>query len=319
MRKIILGRTGREVAPIGLGTWAHGGPNESGGRPVGWSGNDDKLSQQALIRSWELGINHWDTADVYGEGHAEKLIGETWNTVPRADIFLATKVGWNSGPYKHFYQPEFMRERLEKSLRLLKTEIVDLYYFHHCLFGKRQEYLDDALETMRRFREEGKIRWIGLSDWDSYKIMAVVERVNPDILQPYRNVRDDSYAASGLKKWVEDNNAGIMFFSPLKHGLLTGKYTQPVKFDAGDFRSTIAEFGNADYISRLQENKIMLEVKFAAHPNPVLHGLVGALLSDVNTGGVLLGQRDPQQVEAAASLGEALSAEDAAWVFKLYQ
>lgn len=307
------------VSAISLGTWAHGGPSESGGRPVGWSGHNDEQSKKALLRAWELGINHWDTADVYGNGHAEALIGAVWNDVPREDIFLASKVGWDQGAYSHFYNPDHMRAQLERTLNLLKTDAVDLYYFHHCLFGKQHQYLDVALETMHRFKDEGKIRWIGLSDWNLTKIMAVIDRVNPDVIQPYRNVQDDSYVSSGLKTWVDKNNAGVVFFSPLKHGLLTGKYDQPVKFPAGDFRSNIPEFGDNEMIQRLKNNKQALEDRFSNHPNPVLHGITGALFFDSPTGCVLLGQRNPSQVEAASTLGEELSAADAEWIFNLYQ
>jgi len=85
-------------------------------------------------------------------------------------------------------------------------------YLHHCNFGKQEQYLDDALEVIRRFQEEGKTRFIGLSDWFSEKVMKFIERVNPDVIQPYRNVMDDTYVATGLKDYVEVNNLGICFF-----------------------------------------------------------------------------------------------------------
>jgi len=212
-----------------------------------------------------------------------------------------------------------MRERLDRTLKNLRVEQLDLFYFHHCMFGKNNEFLDDAMETMLKFKDEGKVRHIGLSDWDMKKIMKVVYRVNPDVIQPYRNVKDNYYAASGLKKWVDENNAGVVFFSPLRHGLLLGKYNEPPKFEAGDFRSGVAEFGDAAYIKRMQENRQKLEERFAGHPQPVLQGLTGALLSDAPTGCVLLGQRNPDQVAAAATLGSALGSDDANWVFSLYK
>ena len=319
MKKIILGRTKQEVSTISLGTWAHGGPSTAGGRGVGWGGHNDSLALRALILAWESGINHWDTADVYGNGHSEKLIGQTWNAVPRNDIFLASKVGWDQGAYPHFYHPDQMRKQLENSLRLLKVDQLDLYYFHHCMFGKKEEYLEAALETMLRFKDEGKIRFIGLSDWNLSKIMKVIDRINPDVIQPYRNVHDDAYHDSGLKHWVDTNQAGVVFFSPLRHGLLTGKYTGPAEFESGDFRSTVPEFTDADFIARMQENKQILEKRFPDHPQPVLYGLTGALLCDAPTGCVLLGQRNPDQVAAAAVLGEPLDEKDSQWVFSLYK
>ncbi len=319
MKKIILGRTNQLVSAISLGTWSQGGPNTSGSMPVGWTGYDEDLAYRALVKAWEVGINHWDTADVYGNGRSEQLIGRSWKTVPRKDIFLASKVGWFQGDYPHYYHPDLMRQQLEQSLRNLATEQIDLYYFHHCLFGKQGELLDKAMEAMFRFRDEGKIRYIGLSDWDLKKILQVVDKINPDVIQPYRNVHDDVYQSSGLKDWVDANNAGVAFFSPLRHGLLTGKYNAPTEFPAGDFRSNVSEFGDIDFIQRMQKNRVRLEEKFASSQQPVLHGLTGALLADAPTGCVLLGQRNPDQVAAAAVLGRALSKEDARWVFNLYR
>jgi len=319
MKQVTLGRTKETVSAVSLGTWAFGGGNTNRGQSVGWAGQDDKDSREALYRAWELGIRHWDTADVYGDGRSESVIGSAWKTIPRSDIFLASKVGWDQGGYGHFYHPEMMRKHMERSLRNLRTETIDLYYLHHSNFGKQDEYLEDAVALLRQFRDEGKIRFIGLSDWFSEKIMRFIEFVDPDVVQPYRNVMDDSYASSGLKDWVEEHNLGICFFSPLKHGLLTGKYAKPTTFPEGDHRSGVSEFTDPAVIRKMQENKSQLENRFADHPNPVLHGVVDALLTDAPTGCVLLGQRHQKQVDAAATLGESLSEEDSDWVKALYK
>ena len=222
MKKITFGRTNELVSTISLGTWSYGGGNVSGGRSVGWADQADEDSRAALIQAWESGINHWDTADVYGNGRSEKFIGETWSTIPRNDIFLATKVGWDMGGFDHYYHPKMIKAHIESSLNNLQTDVIDLYYFHHCNFDS-DGIFEDALDIFHRLKEDGKIRFIGLSDWDSVKIMKYIDRVNPDGIQPYRNVMDDPYKSSGLKDWVEANNAGIAFFSPIKNGLLTGK------------------------------------------------------------------------------------------------
>ena len=201
MRQIMLGKTGAEVSAISLGTWSYGGANKQGEIPVGWEGQQDDDSINALLRCHEIGINHWDTADVYGNGRSEQLIGSVWEQIPRADIFLATKVGWDAGEYGHFYHPIHMRKQMEQSLINLQTDCVDLLYLHHCNFGKQHEYFSDALETIRRFQEEGKTRFVGLSDWDLFKIMKYIDDAQPDVVQPYRNVMDDTYGPSGLKDW----------------------------------------------------------------------------------------------------------------------
>jgi myo-inositol catabolism protein IolS len=319
MRTIRLGRTNARVPAISLGTWGHGGPNTSEGVSVGWSGHDDRQAKEALIEAHRRGITHWDTADAYGNGHAEELIGEAFEKVPRADIFLATKFGWVKGPSNHFYDAAFMRSQCERSLRNLRTDVIDLHYFHHCDFGDGDQYFDGALETMRRLQREGKIRFIGLSDWDATKIMRFIERVDPDVVQPFRNVIDDQYESSGLRKWVDDHDLGVAFFSPLKHGLLLGKYDAPQRFPAGDFRSGIPEFNDAAFLTRMRKARDEMARRFPKSPQPVLHALTGSLLSGNPTATVLLGQRNAKQVDAAAAVGEALSTADAAWVRGVYR
>ena len=124
---------------------------------------------------------------------------------------------------------------------------------------------------------------------------------------------------SGLKDWIDEHNLGICFFSPIKHGLLTGKYTEPVKFGAGDFRTNVNDFTKIDVIEKMQENKRLLEQRFSDHSHPVMRGIVGALFTDAPSGCVLLGQRNVEQVNIASILGEALSDNDANWVKKLYR
>lgn len=318
MKHITFGRTNEKISRISLGTWSYGSGNVSNGRSVGWADQSDSDSRNALIQAWKSGINHWDTADVYGNGRSESIIGNVWDVVPRNDIFLATKVGWDMGEYKHYYNPKMIQAHVEASLKNLQTDVIDLYYFHHCNFDS-DIILDDALALFHRLRDEGKIRFIGLSDWDSEKIMKYIDVVNPDVIQPYRNVMDDPYKSSGLKGWVENNNAGIAFFSPIKNGLLTGKYGKPPVFKDGDFRQNVEDFQDVELLKKLQENKALLENHFEEHPQPVLHGLLGTLLTDSPTGCVLLGQRDVNQVNAAAELGAPLSKIDAEWVFELYK
>jgi aryl-alcohol dehydrogenase-like predicted oxidoreductase len=320
MRTVRLGRTDAAVSAVSLGTWGHGGPNVSDGASVGWTGHDDRKAKEALVEAHRRGIRHWDTADAYGGGHAETLIGEVFASgVPRREIFLASKFGWVKGPHDHYYDAGFMRAQCEQSLRNLRTGVIDLYYFHHCDFGPDDRWFDGALEVMRRLRQEGKIRFVGLSDWDGSKIMRFIERVDPDVVQPYRNVIDDDYESSGLKAYVDAHDLGVAFFSPLKHGLLLGKYDQPVLFGEGDFRSGVDDFGDAEAIARYKRASAAVRERFAGSPEPVLHAVIGALLTGNETACVLLGQRNPKQVAAAAAVGEALSEEDAEWVRRQYR
>src|SRR6185436_4915583 len=282
-------------------------------------GHDDADAKAALLAAHAAGITHWDTADAYGDGRSEQLIGQAWSSVPREEIFLATKFGYLQGPAGHFYDPAFMRSQLEASLRNLRTGVIDLYYFHHCDFGPNDEYLGPAVETARRFRDEGKVLFLGLSDWDASRIVRFLDRVDPDAVQPFRNVVDDDYESSGLRARVEERDLGVAFFSPLRHGLLLGKYEKPQHFPEGDFRSNVAEFKAPEVIAHMRRAREEVSARFAAHPEPVLHALTGALLTGNPTATVLLGQRNPKHVAAAATLGDPLSEPDADWVRQLYR
>jgi aryl-alcohol dehydrogenase-like predicted oxidoreductase len=319
MKTIRLGKTGAQVPAISLGTWGYSGPLVSEGASIGWAGLDERAAQEALVLAHSLGITHWDTADGYGAGHAERLIGAVWDRVPRDAIFVATKFGYQKGPAGHFYDPAYMRSQLEASLRNLRVDAVDLYYLHHCDFGPDDRYLEGALAEARRFQREGKVRFLGLSDWNASRILALADTVAPDVVQPYRNVLDDGYEASGLGRWARDHDVGVAFFSPLKHGLLLGKQLEPTIYPEGDFRRNVPAFADPAALRRMRRARDLVTERFAGSAEPVLHALTGALLTGNPTATVLLGMRTPLQVRAAASLGDALDEGDAAWVREIYR
>lgn len=318
MRRVPLGRTGVEVPALSLGTWAHGGPRTFRGESVGWAGTEDREARAALVRAWELGVTHWDTADVYGDGHAESLIGSVWNAVPRDEIFLATKTGWDPGPHEHYYHPHHVRARLERSLALLATDRVDLYYLHHCDFGPDDVYLDDALEVLRRAREAGEIRFVGLSDWDPAKVARLLPRVDPDVVQPYRNLLDDTWVSSGLAAACSASGAGAAFFSPLRHGLLLGKYAAPPTFPEGDHRRGVDAFRDEALLAGLRTVRRQVEARWPGEPSAMLRAVVGPLLEDSPNACVLLGMKRPAHVAAALAAAEPLEPDEAAWVRGLF-
>ena len=320
MEKIILGRTKESISVISLGAWSHGKQNMDGNASVGWSDQTDRDSKNALLKSFSLGINHWDTADVYGEGHSEKIIGSMWNEISRNDIFLATKVGWDKGPNKHWYNSDYMRKKMERSLKNLKVDCIDLFYLHHCNFGRKDEFLEGAMEQLIRFKEEGKTRFIGLSDWSANKIMKYINIVNPDVVQPLYNVYDIEYETSGLKNHIAKNNLGVCFFSPIKHGLLTGKYNSIPNFPKGDFRRSVKEFNDIGFIRKMKENRSVIETKFPdLGEDAIMQSLLGAILFDNPTACVLLGQRNKKQAEVAGRLGNPITEEDSLWILSLYR
>jgi len=111
----------------------------------------------------------------------------------------------------------------------------------------------------------------------------------------------------------------VCFFSPLMHGLLTGKYMKPCTFKSGDFREGVDAFKNPVIIDKIKENANRLRERFSDHPNPVMRGVIDSLISDSQNSCVLLGQRNPSQVAVAKTLGESMSLEDVNWVKELYK
>lgn len=317
--RIRLGRTNVRVPVVGLGSWSFGGLQWTGNYSVGWSGHDEVEAHRALVESLDRGITHWDTADVYGHGHAEELIGEALKDIPRDMVFLATKVGYDSGGFDFYYQPDFMRRRLERSLRNLRTNHVDLHYLHHCDFGRNDARRDEAVAAVRAFQQEGKVRFIGLSDWDCSKIAAQIDGVDPDVVQCYRNVLDDSYTDSGLATKVKDNDLGVVFFSPLCHGLLLGKYDKPTSFPDGDHRANVRGFGDAAVLEALRRAAVRVRAHFPSLPEPVLSALIAPLLHDYSGSCVLLGLRSPDQVRAASDAVARLPVCEVEWVLSAYE
>lgn len=318
MRTLRFGRTNKDVAAIGFGTWPLGGPNGEGDAAVGWAGADDEASVDALVRAYERGIRHWDTADVYGNGRAEQVVGRAWSRVPRDEIFLATKVGWDPGEYGHFYHPALVRSRIERSLANLQTDRIDLFYLHHCDFGEGDAYLDGALAELHAARDAGKIRFIGLSDWDNGKVARLLSRVDPDAVQIYRNVVDDTYASSGMKEQAERADVGVVFFSTIKHGLLLGKYDAPTTFGPGDVRDRIAAFRDADTLEKLRDARDRVVERFDSAEQPVLEALISSILMDAPGACAILGLRSQEQVERAAQIVGEISDEDVRFVRELY-
>ena len=149
--------------------------------------------------------------------------------------------------------------------------------------------------------------------------MSYIKKADPDVVQPYRNVYDDHYASSGLQKHIEDNDLGVCFFSPLMHGLLSGKYSKPAEFKSGDFRDRVQAFKDQDILDKMRENADRLNERYSDHPYPVMRGVIDTLISDSKNSCVLLGQRNTDQVHVAKTLGESMTSEDVNWVKELYR
>ncbi len=251
-----LGATGIAVPAIGIGCWAIGGPDDNLGMSMGWStGGDEARSLAGLETAWQHGARLYDTADVYGHGRSERLLGRLVAQVPRHEIVLASKVGYFAGTAEHGFEPRHMRRQLEQSLDNLGTDHLDIYAFHHPNFGADDRWLDPALEAMRACRDEGIIKAIGMRgphrfaldrlttppDQHGDKIArfrALFDRAQPDILAIRDNLLTPSHRSEGVFSFADEHNVGILISKPLGQGLLTGTYRADVQraFGDGDHR-----------------------------------------------------------------------------------
>lgn len=312
-----LGRTGLAVSEISLGCWTLGGPNWDDGLPVGWGELDVAEAARAVERGLELGCNHWDSADVYGNGRSERLLGRLIGS-RRADLVIATKVGWFQGCAEHAYHPLHIRHQIEQSLENLQTDYVDIYYFHHADFGPEDCYLDDAVELMNRLKEEGKIRFIGQSAYTVEDFTRVVPKVDPDVLQARAHGLDIMMIepASPVAKLIKDKDLGFVAFSPLAQGLLLDKFRpeRPPRFADGDNRQRSRWF-KAEYLEKLAPRLDRIKQRFGSTSEDLIRLSLQYVLGHEVTSCVIPGFRNVRQVEMdLAPAGKPLTQDEISWI-----
>src|SRR5277367_3355292 len=171
-----LGQSDIEVSEISLGCWTLGGLNWVDGIPNGWANVDEAEVKRAIDHALDQGVNHFDNADVYGNGRAERMLSRILGDRTKK-VSIATKVGWFPGTAENVYEPAHIRHQCEQSLINLKRDVIDLYYFHHGDFGEKDRYVDGAVDTIYKLKKEGKIRLIGLSSYSSDDFTRLVPKV----------------------------------------------------------------------------------------------------------------------------------------------
>ena len=233
MRYQRLGRSELKVSRIGMGCWAIGGQK--------WGPVSDADSVTAVKTALGLGVNFFDTADYYGLGHSERILGEALGK-SRSDVVLATKVGlrWNKkGKIRHDLSPEHVFEACEQSLKRLKTDWIDLYQIH---WPDPNTPLDKTLEALEKLVLQGKIRYIGASNLNKALLNKVAK--NPHFVSfqgPYNLLNRE--AETKLIPWCQKREVGFVGFEPLLKGILTGKFTSFPDFPPGDMRKWDPLFG----------------------------------------------------------------------------
>ncbi len=235
MEKRELGRTGRMVSPMGFGCWAIGGPFWSGETPLGWGQVDDEESIRAIHAAIDLGIDFFDTANVYGCGHSERVLGRAlkgrWDKVVVATKFNAVFDEATRQVTGSDASPAGIRKACEDSLRRLGTDVIDLLQFHDG--GYPLEKAPEVRETLEELVREGKIRTYGWSTDSAERAELFAEGEHCAAIQFHLNVLDDNPAVIGV---CERHRLTGINRGPLAMGVLTGKYTAETKVGADDVR-----------------------------------------------------------------------------------
>ncbi|MEO8608149.1 MAG: aldo/keto reductase [Chloroflexota bacterium] len=269
-----LGRSGIQVSAVGMGCWAAGGndPNEPAS---GWHGVEDAETVRAIHRGLDLGINFFDTANVYGGGHSEEILAEALGS-HTTEVVIATKFGYGSDEYMldgtvEIYTPEGIRQSCERSLRRLKRDTIDLLQFHNNEFPvDRAQPVRDTLEALVA---EGKIRTYGWSTDFAEAARYFADGPNCTAIQVEMNVIDDS---PKITKICEEFDLASINRGPLAMGLLTGKYTVNSSLPLDDVRGTAAP----EWMKYFKDGK----------PNPEWMNKVDAVKEILTSGGRTLAQ-----------------------------
>jgi aryl-alcohol dehydrogenase-like predicted oxidoreductase len=239
-----LGSTDLNITHVGFGAWATGG----GGWAFGWGPQDDDQSIAAINRALELGVNWIDTAAVYGLGHSEEVVGRVLKQRKGADRpYVFTKCGlvWDAKDRarepKRVLTPASIRKECEASLRRLGIDRIDLYQFHWP--DETGTSVEESWRMMVQLQEEGKVRAIGVSNFDVSLLRKIEAVHHADSLQPPFSLIKREAAASEIP-WCRANGTGVIVYSPMQSGILTDTFSaERVKKMAGDdWRTRSANF-----------------------------------------------------------------------------
>ena len=321
---------GARVVRVGVGCWPIGGPDENLGMPMGWSTADPSAARAGLERAFELGANLFDTADVYGHGRSERLIGTLLAQVPRAQVAICSKTGYFAGTAPHAFEPRHMRRQLEQTLENLGTDYLDLYALHHHDFGPDDRYLPGAVEMIRRFQREGLVRALGMRGPHRYaperltggphadkyaRFRHLFDQIRPDVLAVRFNLLTPQAPGGGIFALADQHRIPVLVTKPLAQGLLTGKHTAATApcFGPGDHRARKSWF-TAPALAVLERELAPLSARFGTEPGALVRVALRYCLQQSDNAIVLAGFTNPAQVEQnLTTLGPPLSAQELAF------
>lgn len=308
-----LGATDIKVSEVSFGCWTMGGLNWVNGQANGWANVDEGEITAAIKVGLDAGVNHFDNADVYGNGKAERMLARVLKKlgVKSESVVIATKVGHFPGTAEHAYEPAHIRHQCEQSLINLQRDYIDLYYFHHGWFGK---HLEEAAATMDALVKEGKVRVKGQSAYSVDDFEKAVPVVKPAVLQSWAHALDDQFIRPGsrLQALMERHDLSFVAFSPLAQGRLLDKFdpTRPPVFEPGDHRQNNKSF-SAEEIAKLKPRLEKLKARFGATTEDLAAVALNYVLAHPRVCCVIPGFRNERQARCnLAGVGKTLTPAD---------
>jgi aryl-alcohol dehydrogenase-like predicted oxidoreductase len=303
-----LGNSDLEITPLGVGAWAMGGS----GWQFGWGAQDDRDSVAAIRAALDAGMNWIDTAAVYGLGHSEEVVAQALSECPtKPYTFTKCERLWREdGSVYGCLKAESIRKECEASLRRLKLDVLDLYQVH---WPQPDEDIEEGWTEMARLQQEGKVRWIGVSNFNVSQMERAI-RIAPitSLQPPYSLLTRD--AENQILPFAEAHHIGVISYSPMKNGLLAGEMTREraLSLPADDWRSRNPAFQEPQLSRNLMLVDLLRRIgeRHGRRPGEVA---IAWVLNNTSVTGAIVGLRSPSQVSGVVgALNYRLNNEDVA-------
>lgn len=305
-----MGNSGIDISVIGQGTWEMG--NDFFGEV------DEKIAIDAIRASVDAGVNMVDTAAAYGmDGASERVVAKAIKGL-RDKVVLATKLGVLriDGEYVRCLNTNIMRREIEDSLRRLETDYIDLYFIHWPDFNNS---IDDALELMVKFKEEGKIRAIGVSNFDAALVQKAIDIADISVVQPPMSMLNRVSVENGIIPVCKENGVGVITYGSLGGGILTGKMQKPVT-GGKELRSGFYSFYEEPMWSKCQKLLDVLRGIAGDKGTTVAQVSINWVLSQPGVTCSLMGATTPEMAYENASAADwELTADELAYIDKKYK
>ncbi len=301
-----LGNSDLKLTPIGFGAWAIGG----GDWKFAWGPQDDNQSIEAIHRALDLGINWIDTAAVYGLGHSEEVVARALKSTPHKPyVFTKCALRWNED--RNIYssiKADSVRLELEASLRRLNVERIDLYQIH---WPNPDPEIEEGWAEMAKLQQQGKIRWIGVSNFNVEQ-MKRAQQIAPitSLQPPYSMLR--RAIETEILPFVQQSGIGVINYSPMVSGLLTGKMTaeRVAAMPADDWRRNSVEFNEPKLSRNLQLVELLREIGSGHGVGPGVVAVAWTLHQPAITAAIVGGRSGKQVEEIAPALQFRLGEEE---------